>query len=119
MSWWNEALCKGATKQWDEELGDAVEYGPGAAALNIERTGEKIFNAKCGCAICPVQPDCLLEAISGPTDPFKGLIAGGLTTEERLVLRSRRAEKARCDQRVDGFAAHPLEPAGPQPEHVG
>jgi hypothetical protein len=125
MTWQADALCRGAYGVWDEELGDAVEYGPGAAVLNAERQAEKIFNAKCGCAICPVQTDCLLEAISGPYDPFRGSVAGGLTTAERIPLRpissydqSHKAKVARGEQSVDTDTAHPLEPAGTQPEHA-
>jgi WhiB family redox-sensing transcriptional regulator len=77
--WWSRAACQSA----DPELFFPISQS-GPASMQITR-------AKAICARCAVRDDCLRYALAA--DPVHG-VWGGLSEEERMLLR-RREQKAR------------------------
>jgi WhiB family transcriptional regulator, redox-sensing transcriptional regulator len=85
--WWSLAACQST----DPDLFFPISAA-GPAQLQVER-------AKAVCAGCPVRSDCLRYALAA--GPLQG-VWGGLTEEERRLLRQREA-KARM--RASGRSA--------------
>jgi WhiB family transcriptional regulator, redox-sensing transcriptional regulator len=79
-SWWDGAACRTA----EPELFFPISLVAGASA-HIER-------AKLVCASCPVRPQCLNYALNHRQEQG---IWGGLTDEERRLLRRRTAASNR------------------------
>jgi WhiB family transcriptional regulator, redox-sensing transcriptional regulator len=75
--WWSLAACQSA----DPDLFFPIS-GAGPARMQVER-------AKAVCAGCPVRSDCLRYALAA--GPLQG-VWGGLTEEERRLLRQREAK---------------------------
>jgi WhiB family transcriptional regulator, redox-sensing transcriptional regulator len=75
--WWSLAACQSA----DPDLFFPIS-GAGPARVQVER-------AKAVCAGCPVRSDCLRYALAA--GPLQG-VWGGLTEEERRLLRQREAK---------------------------
>jgi WhiB family transcriptional regulator, redox-sensing transcriptional regulator len=75
--WWSLAACQSA----DPDLFFPIS-GAGPARVQVER-------AKAVCAGCPVRGDCLRYALAA--GPLQG-VWGGLTEEERRLLRQREAK---------------------------
>lgn len=83
--WWSLAACQSA----DPDLFFPIS-GSGPA------TGE-VARAKSVCAACPVRCECLRYALDA--GPLQG-VWGGLTEEERRLLRQREAKaRLRASQR--------------------
>ena len=88
--WWSLAACQHA----DPDLFFPISAaGPGQAQL---------AGAKAVCARCPVRHDCLRYALTA--DPVQG-VWGGLTEEERRLLRQREAKARVRAARRPGLAA--------------
>jgi WhiB family redox-sensing transcriptional regulator len=88
--WWSRAACKSA----DPELFFPISHS-GPASVQIMR-------AKAICAGCAVQDECLRYALAA--DPVHG-VWGGMSEEERRLLR-RREQKARTRaERRSSFSA--------------
>jgi len=97
--WWSLAACQHA----DPDLFFPISAaGPARAQL---------VGAKAVCARCPVRPDCLRYALAA--DPVQG-VWGGLTEEERRLLRQRET-KARVRAARRSGPASPARPAPPGP----
>jgi WhiB family transcriptional regulator, redox-sensing transcriptional regulator len=75
--WWSLAACQSA----DPDLFFPIS-GAGPARVQVER-------AKAVCAACPVRSDCLRYALGA--GPLQG-VWGGLTEEERRLMRQREAK---------------------------
>jgi len=75
--WWSLAACQSA----DPDLFFPISVA-GPARVQVER-------AKAVCAGCPVRSDCLRYALAA--GPLQG-VWGGLTEEERRLLRQREAK---------------------------
>jgi WhiB family transcriptional regulator, redox-sensing transcriptional regulator len=75
--WWSLAACQSA----DPDLFFPIS-GAGPARVQVER-------AKAVCTACPVRSDCLRYALAA--GPLQG-VWGGLTEEERRLLRQREAK---------------------------
>jgi WhiB family transcriptional regulator, redox-sensing transcriptional regulator len=75
--WWSLAACQSA----DPDLFFPIS-GAGPARVQVER-------AKAVCSGCPVRSDCLGYALAA--GPLQG-VWGGLTEEERRLLRQREAK---------------------------
>jgi WhiB family transcriptional regulator, redox-sensing transcriptional regulator len=75
--WWSRAACKSA----DPDLFFPIS-GCGPAVAQAER-------AKAVCAACQVRRDCLRYALAA--GPLQG-VWGGMTEEERRLLRQRQAK---------------------------
>lgn len=84
--WWSLAACQSA----DPDLFFPISgSGPGLA---------QVARAKAVCASCPVRPDCLRYALAA--GPLHG-VWGGLTEEERRLLRQREAKaRLRASRRL-------------------
>jgi WhiB family transcriptional regulator, redox-sensing transcriptional regulator len=88
--WWSLAACQHA----DPDLFFPISAaGPARAQL---------VGAKAVCARCPVRRDCLHYALAA--DPVQG-VWGGLTEEERRLLRQREAKARVRAARRPGPAA--------------
>ena len=98
--WWTLAACRSA----DPDLFFPISQS-GPAAMQIRR-------AKAVCAQCAVRPECLRYALAA--DPLQG-VWGGLSEEERRLMR-RREQKARvrAARRVS-FSARALRGGGLSP----
>ncbi len=84
--WWSLAACQSA----DPDLFFPIS-GSGPALGQVER-------AKAVCAACAVRRDCLRYALAA--GPLQG-VWGGLTEEERRLLRQREAKaRLRASQRL-------------------
>jgi len=94
--WWSLAACSSA----DPDLFFPIsQSGPSAA---------QIRRAKAVCAQCVVRSECLEYALAA--DPMQG-VWGGMSEEERTLLR-RREQKARARAaRRASFSARALTPA--------
>jgi WhiB family transcriptional regulator, redox-sensing transcriptional regulator len=75
--WWSLAACQSA----DPDLFFPIS-GSGPARVQVDR-------AKAVCAGCPVRGDCLQYALAA--GPLQG-VWGGLTEDERRLLRQREAK---------------------------
>jgi WhiB family redox-sensing transcriptional regulator len=93
--WWSRAACRSA----DPELFFPVSAS-GPALGQAQR-------AKAVCAGCPVRADCLSYALAAGS--LQG-VWGGMTEDERRLLRQREA-KARL--RASRRSATPDQPSGP------
>jgi WhiB family transcriptional regulator, redox-sensing transcriptional regulator len=88
--WWTLAACQSA----DPDLFFPIS-GSGPARVQVER-------AKAVCAGCPVRSDCLRYALAA--GPLQG-VWGGLTEEERRLLRQREAKARMRAARRSGARA--------------
>jgi WhiB family transcriptional regulator, redox-sensing transcriptional regulator len=88
--WWSLAACQSA----DPDLFFPIS-GSGPARVQVER-------AKAVCADCPVRTDCLRYALAA--GPLQG-VWGGLTEEERRLLRQREAKARMRASRRSGARA--------------
>jgi WhiB family transcriptional regulator, redox-sensing transcriptional regulator len=88
--WWTLAACQSA----DPDLFFPIS-GAGPARVQVER-------AKAVCAGCPVRSDCLRYALGA--GPLQG-VWGGLTEEERRLLRQREAKARMRASRRSGARA--------------
>jgi len=89
--WWSLAACQSA----DPDLFFPIS-APGPAPAQVAR-------AKAVCAGCPVQRDCLRYALAA--DPLQG-VWGGMSEEERRLLRQREAKARMRASRRSGQASH-------------
>jgi WhiB family transcriptional regulator, redox-sensing transcriptional regulator len=88
--WWTLAACQAA----DPDLFFPIS-GAGPARAQVER-------AKAVCAGCPVRSDCLRYALAA--GPLQG-VWGGLTEEERRLMRQREAKaRMRASRRAGAHA---------------
>jgi WhiB family transcriptional regulator, redox-sensing transcriptional regulator len=91
--WWSLAACQSV---------DPDIFFPGSAT-NPARA--QLVAAKAVCGRCPVQAECLRYAMAA--GPVHG-IWGGLTQEERRLLRQREAKaRTRASGRPDGAPSSP------------
>jgi WhiB family transcriptional regulator, redox-sensing transcriptional regulator len=88
--WWTLAACQSA----DPDLFFPIS-GAGPARAQVER-------AKAVCAGCPVLSDCLRYALAA--GPLQG-VWGGLTEDERRLLRQREAKARMRASRHSGARA--------------
>jgi len=88
--WWTLAACQAA----DPDLFFPIS-GAGPARVQVDR-------AKAVCAGCPVRSDCLRYALAA--GPLQG-VWGGLTEEERRLLRQREAKARMRASRRSGARA--------------
>lgn len=57
--------------------------------LNVRQRGQ-IAQAKALCAQCPVLEECTAWALGGLDDPAVGMVAAGMTPNQRRLVRNRR-----------------------------
>jgi WhiB family transcriptional regulator, redox-sensing transcriptional regulator len=86
--WWSLAACQSAEPDLFFPISGS---GPGLG---------QVARAKAVCAACPVRSDCLRYALAA--GPLQG-VWGGLTEDERRLLRQREAKaRLRASQRPGG-----------------
>jgi WhiB family redox-sensing transcriptional regulator len=79
-TWANQAACTGQGP-------DMVMPGTPRGSTQARANKRHIANAKQYCNTCPVLEQCRTWALTDP-DPAEGLIAGGLTPNERRHRRN-------------------------------
>jgi WhiB family redox-sensing transcriptional regulator len=93
--WWSLAACQAT----DPDLFFPIS-GSGPALGQVAR-------AKAVCADCPVRTDCLSYALAA--DPMQG-VWGGMSEEERRLLRQREAKARLRAERRPGRPGRPHRP---------
>jgi WhiB family transcriptional regulator, redox-sensing transcriptional regulator len=96
--WWSLAACQAT----DPDLFFPIS-GSGPALGQVAR-------AKAVCASCPVRTDCLSYALAA--DPMQG-VWGGMSEDERRLLRQREAKARLRAERRPGRAGRSERPVRP------
>lgn len=95
-SWADHAACRGHLHVMVvSERNERLEHNVGYVGYEA-----RVANARALCHTCPVLTECEAWAMTEP-DPARGLVAGGLTPQQRRQRRRGEIQRRQAARRLD------------------